>query len=87
MHLLILWNSVQTSKEIQKYLTIVNIKNSGHVISRSEKRVKHIVLIYNVHPSCKIKNLDKILCIMHKKYGTQLFQNISYFELLVNQFR
>jgi hypothetical protein len=45
MHLLILWNSVQTSKEIQKYLTIVNIKNSGHVISRSEKRVKHIVLI------------------------------------------
>jgi hypothetical protein len=24
MHLMILWNSVQTSKEIQKYLTIVN---------------------------------------------------------------
>jgi hypothetical protein len=25
-------------------LTIVNNKNGGHVISRSEKRVKHIVL-------------------------------------------
>jgi len=31
-----------------------------NVISRSEKRVKHIVLVYNVHPSCKIKNLCKI---------------------------
>jgi hypothetical protein len=28
-----------------------------NVISRSEKRVKHIVLVYNVHPSCKIKNI------------------------------
>ena len=37
MHLMILWNSVQTSKEIRTYLTIVNIKNGGHVISRSEK--------------------------------------------------
>ena len=26
-----------------------------NVISRSEKRVKHIVLVYNVHLSCKIK--------------------------------
>ena len=25
MHLMILWNSAQTSKEIRKYLTIVNI--------------------------------------------------------------
>jgi hypothetical protein len=25
MHLMILWKSAQTSKEIQKYLTIVNI--------------------------------------------------------------
>ena len=25
MHLIILWNSAQTSKEIRKYLTIVNI--------------------------------------------------------------
>jgi len=40
-----LWNSVQTSKEIRTYLTIVNIKNGRHVISRSEKRVKHIVLV------------------------------------------
>ena len=64
---MILWNSVQTSKEIRTYLTIVNIKNGGHVISRSEKRVKHIVLIYNAHPSCKIKNLDKIPPIMHNK--------------------
>jgi hypothetical protein len=38
MHLMILWNSVQTSKEIQTYLTIVKIKNGGHVISRSEKK-------------------------------------------------
>jgi hypothetical protein len=34
MHLMILWNSVQTSQEIRTYLTIVNIKNGGHVISR-----------------------------------------------------
>ena len=40
MHLIIMWNSVQTSKEIQTYLTVVNIKHGGHVISRSEKRVK-----------------------------------------------
>ena len=38
MRLMILWNSVQTSKEIRTYLTIVNIKNGGHVISRSEKK-------------------------------------------------
>jgi hypothetical protein len=37
-------------------LTIVNNKNGGHMISRSEKRLKHIVLVYNAHPSCKIKN-------------------------------
>jgi hypothetical protein len=37
-------------------------------ISRSaKKRVKHIVLVYNAHPSCKIKNLDKIPPIMDKK--------------------
>jgi len=31
-----------------------------------KKRVKRIVL--NVHPpSCKIRNLGKILCIIHKK--------------------
>jgi hypothetical protein len=47
MHLMILWNSVQTSQEIRTYLTIVNIKTGGHVISRFEKRVKHIVLVYN----------------------------------------
>jgi hypothetical protein len=33
--------------EIKRKEEIVNIKNGGHVISRSEKRVKHIVLIYN----------------------------------------
>ena len=38
MHLMILWNSVQTSKEQRTYLTIVNIKNGGQVISRSEKK-------------------------------------------------
>ena len=65
---MILWNSVQTSREIRTYLTIVSIKNDGHVIFRSEKkRVKHIVLVYNAHPSCKIKNLDKIPPIMHKR--------------------
>ena len=31
-----------------------------NVISWSEKRVKHIVLVYNAHPSCKIKNWCKI---------------------------
>ena len=36
-------------------LTIVKTKNGGHVISWSEKRAKHIVLVYNAHPSCKIK--------------------------------
>jgi hypothetical protein len=38
MHLMILWNSVQTSKEIRIYLTIVSIKIGGQVISRSEKK-------------------------------------------------
>ena len=38
MHLMILWNSVQTSKEIRTYVTIVSIKDVGHVISLSEKR-------------------------------------------------
>jgi hypothetical protein len=46
--------------------------NGGHVISRSGKRVKHIVFAYNAHPSCKIKILDKIPRIMHKKYKTKL---------------
>ena len=64
---MILWNSVQTSKEIRTNLTIVNINNGGHVISRSEKRVRHIVLVYNAHPSCKIKNLDKIPPIVRNK--------------------
>jgi hypothetical protein len=53
-----------------KYLTLhvdnSKHKNGGHVISRSEKRVKHIVLVYNAHPSCKIKNLCKIQRIMHQ---------------------
>jgi hypothetical protein len=44
-------------------LTIVNNKNGVHVISRSEKKS---VLVYNAHPSCKIKNLCKIQRIMHK---------------------
>jgi len=41
-------------------LTIINTKNGRHVISQSEKRAKHIVLVYNEHPSCKRKNLCKI---------------------------
>jgi hypothetical protein len=28
------------------------------------ERVKHIVLVYNAHPSYKLKNLGKILHIM-----------------------
>ena len=47
---MILWNSVQTSQEIRTYLTIVNIKNGGHVISRFEKKSEHIVLVYNAQP-------------------------------------
>jgi len=35
-------------------LTIVNTKNGGHVISRSENRAKHIGVVYNAHHSCKI---------------------------------
>ena len=31
-----------------------------------KKRVKHIVPVYNAHPSCKIKNLCKIQRIMHQ---------------------
>ena len=72
---MILWNSVRTSKEIRTYLTIVNIKNGGHVISRSGKRLKHVVFVSNAHPSCKIKILDKILCIMHKKLPNSIILN------------
>jgi hypothetical protein len=35
-------------------LTIVNKKNGGHVISRSEKRVKHIVLVYNTPENLRV---------------------------------
>ena len=82
---MILWNSVQTSKEIRTYLTIVNIKNGRHVISRSEKKSEHIVLVYNAHPYKIIWTKSHPLCI--RNYGTKFFQNIYYFELLVNQFR
>jgi hypothetical protein len=35
------------------------------------ERVKHIVPVYNAHPSCKLKNLDKILRNINPKYGTK----------------
>ena len=36
------------SKQFKKYLTLTIVnKNGRHVISRTEKRVKHIVLVYN----------------------------------------
>ena len=66
---MILWNSVQRSKQIRKYLPVINI------------------FVYNAHSSCKIKNLDKSRALCIRNYDSQLFQNISYFELLVNQFR
>jgi hypothetical protein len=43
---------------VSSLLGLENLQKN--VISRSEKRVKHIVLVYNVHPSCKIKNLCNI---------------------------
>jgi hypothetical protein len=67
MHLMILWNSAQTSKEIRKYLTIVNIFVYYNAILRIWTNSRVFITIRN--------------------YDTQLFQNISYFELLVNQFR
>jgi hypothetical protein len=33
--------------------------------------VKYIVPVYNAHPSCKLKNLDKILRNINPKYGTK----------------
>jgi hypothetical protein len=67
MHLMILWNSAQTSKEIRKYLTIVNIFVYYNAILRIWTNSRVFITIRN--------------------YDTQLFKNISYFELLVNQFR
>ena len=67
MDLMILWNSAQTSKEIRKYLTIVNIFVYYNAILRIWTNSRVFITIRN--------------------YDTQLFQNISYFELLVNQFR
>ena len=65
MQLIILWNSVQT---IKKYLTLhvdkVNKKAWRTCDFPVWERVKHIVPVYNAHPSYKIKNLGKILCIM-----------------------
>ena len=52
---MILWNSAQTRQEIRKYMTI----------GKYMTIVK--IFVYNAHPSCKIQNLDNILCIMHKK--------------------
>jgi hypothetical protein len=55
-------------------------KRACKVRTRSEKRVKHIVLIYNAHPSCKIKNLYKISNIMHlrkKKFANELEINLT----------
>ena len=66
MHLMILWNSAQTSKEIRKYLTIVNIFVYYNAILRIWTNSRVFITIRN--------------------YDTQLFKNISYFELLVNQF-
>ena len=64
---MILWNSAQTSKEIRKYLTIVNIFVYYNAILRIWTNSRVFITIRN--------------------YDTQLFKNISYFELLVNQFR
>jgi len=47
-------------------LTIVNKKTWWTCDFPVWERVKHIVLVYNAHPSYKIKNLGKILCIMHQ---------------------
>jgi hypothetical protein len=46
-------------------LAIVNTKNGGHVISPSEERGIYIVLVYNVYPFCKIKNLCKIRYLVY----------------------
>ena len=62
MHLMTLWNSVQTSKEIRKYQTVVMC-----------------ILLQNKESGTKTCGL----CI--RNYDTQLFQNNSYFELLVKQ--
>jgi hypothetical protein len=45
-------------------LTIVNKKNMADMWFPCLGKVKHIVPVYNVHHSYKIKNLGKILCIM-----------------------
>ena len=57
------------SKQFKKYLTL-HVDNSKQKTWRTcdfpvWERVKHIVPVYNAHPSYKIKNLGKILCIMH----------------------
>jgi hypothetical protein len=44
--------NIQQFKKDEKLgmLRIVNTKNDGHVISRSEKRAKHTIIVYNAHP-------------------------------------
>jgi hypothetical protein len=67
-------------------LTIVNKKTWQTCDFPVWERVKHIVPVYNVHPSYKIKNLGKILtsffleifkakrgcALCNPKYGTSL---------------
>jgi hypothetical protein len=44
--------NIQQFKKDEKLgmLRIVNTKNDGHVISRSEKRAIHTIIVYNAHP-------------------------------------
>jgi hypothetical protein len=42
-------------------LTIVNKKTWQKCDFAVWERVKHIVPVYNAHPSCKAKNLGKIM--------------------------
>jgi hypothetical protein len=65
MQLIIFWNSV---KQFKKYLTL-RVDNSKQKTWRTcdfpgWERVKHIVSVYNAHPSYQIKNLGKKLRIM-----------------------
>jgi hypothetical protein len=57
------------SKQFKKYLTL-HVDNSKQTWRTCDfpvwERVKHIVPVYNAHPSYKIKILGKILCIMHQ---------------------
>ena len=79
MYLMTLWNSDSTKNIWQLYML------TASKCHKWRKRVKHIILVYNVHPSCKIKNLGKILHIIYT-YVIMVYYILLYQKFISHYF-